>query len=1118
MIRGIIYALALLLSLFIVIALLEHFGYFGTPIRAFLFWFYLVVGILVLAYYVFVPLAKMFRLGKIISYEEAARIIGNHFPEVNDKLLNLLQLQERGMASENELLNAAIAQKTAQLKPISFHQAIDLKVNRRYLKYALIPLFIIILLLLFSPTLLTESSHRIAHYNTAFERPVPFSFVIQNECLQVSQQEDFELQVSVVGDAVPAEVFLNINGNIYKMQPIDKTHFSYLFKTVQRSTEFCIRAADVVSPSYILKVFPKPSIVDFQTLLSYPSYTHKQQETLSNEGDLIVPQGTNVKWLFFTNDVDTLYFFINEEVRTLIPDNNGRIQLTLRTLHSFEYAFSAANRFSPHSDTLSYSVSVIEDAPPMIAVIEMQDSAFTDRRFFQGRIKDDYGFTKFEFKYLITNVQDTTYKVQESFPIALSESALQEFSYAINLSEFVLNPGDKLVYYFQVWDNDAIHGPKSVTSQQFELSIPTERELDQILDRNSNEAQNQAQKSVSELKKMQEEINEMIRKMVDKKELSWQDKRDIQELTKKQKEVKELLQQMQQQLNENKKLEEKYKEQSDKLLEKQRELDRLMNEVLNDEMKQLMQEMDKLMQEIDKKKVQEQLEQLKMDNKELEKQLDQNIELMKRLEIEKKVEDAIQKAEQLSEKQKELSEKSEHAKSQVEKDQLMKQQQDASQQFEQLKQDLKQIQQEYQQIDKDLNFKLDQDLMQKIDQNQQGAENNLQKGKNKEASRQQKEASEQLNQLSEQLAEAQQDMEQDELAEDAEMVRRLLKNLVQLSFNQESLIDQTAKIYIQDPSYQSIIVNQNKIKTDFRAVEDSLRAIAKRQIAVASALEKNVADVNNNIARSLSGLLNMNQSFYGSYKNTQASTSMQYAMTAFNNLALVMAESLDQMQNQMRSNQQKKNQGSCKNTGKKKSGNCNNPGKGKPSAKSMKQMQDELNKQMQALKKQLDKQGQNSQNGQRKKIGDKGSLQLSEEFARMAAQQEMIRRMMQEYGQELKQGNAGDAKLAKEIDQMMRQMEQTETDLVNRVITQQTINRQQQIMSRMLEHEKAEMQREKEERRESHEGKDLLHQPSPSDLERFKKIQDQNMELFRNVPPTLSPFYKCKVNDYFYQY
>lgn len=1115
MIKGIIYALTLLLSLFLVMALLEHFGYFGKVVRAILFWTYLILGTLILVRYVFVPMSKMFKLGRVISYEEAAKIIGTYFREVQDKLLNLLQLQKLGQDSSNDLLSAAIAQKTEQLKPVPFKQAIDLRANHKYLKYMAIPLVIILVMLFVSPKILTESSHRIAHYNTYFERPAPYSFVIENSSLEVPQQEDFELRVAIEGDAVPAEAFINIEGNIYKMEQVDKSHFTYLFKTVQRSCTFHFQAAEVISSQYGLKVFPKPLVIDFRVLLSYPSYTDKQQEVLLNEGDMVVPLGTIVKWMFQTKDVDTLYFYFDNRLMPLVPDGNGRAELSLSAMQSSTYGFAAANSNAPRSDTLEYDVTVVDDAFPMIAVMELRDTVINDRCFFHGRAKDDYGFSKLEFKILKTNTKDTSIKNIVSFEIDLTKAAVQEFDYSYSFNDMPLNPGDRLTYYFEIWDNDAIHGPKSAKSQQFELQIPTERELDNILAQNSNEAQEQAQRSMVELRHMQEDINELMRKLVDKKEFDWQDKKDLQELAKKQHEVKEMLQQMQQQLNENKKLEQKYKEQSETLMEKQRELDRLMNEVMDEEMKQMLQEMEQMLKEMDKNKIQNQLEQLKLDNQDFEKQLDQNIELMKRLELEKKVEDAIYKTEQLAEKQRELSDRTEDSKSRNEKDIMLKEQKELSNQFEQLKQELNQIQKEYKAIDQDLDFKLDHDLIDKVDQNQSGAENNLDKGKNKDASKQQKEASEQLDQLSEQLAEAQQDLEQQDLAEDAEQIRRYLKNLVQLSFNQESLIAKARNTYIQDPQYQSIIVEQNKIKEDFRSVEDSLRAIARRQINVAKVINKNVSDVNNNIVRTLSELLNMNQSFYGGYRNAQASSSMQYTMTSFNNLALVMAESLDQMQNQMRQNSQQKKSGSCKKPGMKKQGNCSKPGKGKPSAKSMKQMQQELNKQMQALKKQLDKQGKNTP-GARKKIGDKGSMQMSEEFAKMAAQQEMIRRMMQEYGQELKQGNAGNAKLAKEIDRMMRQMEQTETDLVNRVITQQTINRQQQIMTRMLEHEKAEMQREKEERRESREGKEH-YQPSPSDLEQFQRSQDKNLDLFRSIPPSLSPYYKSKVNDYFYK-
>ena len=1117
MIKGVIYSLALVFSLFLIIALLESFGYFGSVVRAILFWSYLVVVAFVLGYYVVLPLTKMFRLGKVISYEEAAVIIGNHFPEIKDKLLNLLQLQRENSQVDSELLRAAVEQKTAQLKPLPFHQAIDIKANLKYVKYAAIPLLVVFVLLLASPTLLIAPSHRIVHYNTYFERPAPFSFVVENSPLEVFQYDDFVLNVSVEGESVPAEVFVNVEGNVYKMRQVDKSHFSYTFNTVQHSCSFRLQAADVLSAEYILTVIPKPAVIDFQTLLSYPVYTGKTDETLYNEGDLVVPEGTTVKWHFNTRNVDTLFFYSEEKVWSLVPDANGRVVMSVRAMKSLDYGFNAANNKSPRCDTLKYSISTISDNPPLISVFEMRDSLMTSHRFFQGRIKDDYGFSRLVFKAIKTNVEDTTVNSVISTDIAITKEAVQEFHYSTNLDDIELSPGDKLVYYFEVWDNDGIHGPKSSTSQQFETVIPTEKELDKVLDRNANEAQRYAQKSLSELKKMQEDINELMRKLVDKKELNWQDKKELQELSKKQEEVKQMLQQLQNQLKENRQIEQKYKEQSEELTKKQQELDRLMNEVLNEEMKEMMREIDQLLKEMDKKNVQEQLEKLKMDNSELEKQLDQNIELFKRLEIEKKVEDAIRKADNLAEKQRELSNKTETSKNQKDNESLLKEQKNISEQFEQLKQDIKQIQSDYKKLDENLDFKVNQEQLNKIDNSQQAAENDLKKGKNKGASQNQKDAAEQLEELSNQLSDAEQDIEQQDLAEDAEEIRRLLKNLLQVSFNQESLIGDVRSIYIQDPKYQSIIAAQYKVKDDFRGIEDSLRAIAKRQIAVASAINKNVSEVNNSISRSLSNLLDMNQTFYGTYKNTQATQSMQYAMTSLNNLALVMAESLDNMKNQMRQSQQQKKNGSCKNQGKKNQSSCSNPGKGKPSPKSMKQMQQELNKQMEALKKQLEKQGNKSSQG-RKKIGDKSSMQMSEEFARMAAQQELIRRMMQEYGQEMKQGNANNSKLSKEIDQMIKQMEQTETDLVNKVITQQTINRQQQILTRLLEHEKAEMEREKEERRESREGKEILHKPSQSELEKYERSKKNSMDLFHTVPPTLSPYYRSKVNDYFYKF
>lgn len=1108
LIKGILYSVALLVTLFVLVVVLEYYGYFGTIVRAILFWSYLLAAITILVRYVVVPLFKMARMGKVMSYEEAAKIIGRHFPEVDDKLLNLLQLQQQPNQKDTDLINASIEQKTKQLSTVPILSAIDLKANRKYLKYALPPLFVVLVMFIASPSFVAKPAQRIINYNKHFEKPAPFRFVVENKELTTAQMEDFALNVAIEGEALPNEAFINIEGNIYRMQQIDKNHYTYIFKNVHQTRTFNLQAAGVNSNDYQLVVFPKPSVANFRVTLSYPAYTGRSSEVVENEGDLTIPEGTIVRWQFQTKDADVFYF----DSTRLEVNKNGRVQHQIRAMKSMDYYFFVVNGHADKVDTLNYAISVIPDAAPMIVVMEAMDSTLPDRIFFHGRIKDDYGFSRLEFKILKYNESDPSSKDSTVTLIGITKETSQEFDFSINTNELMLVPGDHLQYFFEVWDNDAIHGPKSSKSQQFDLEIPSEKELENILERNSNSAKENAETSMSDLKKLQEEINELMRKLVDKKDLNWQDKKELQELAKKQKEVKNMLQKMQEQIKENNRLEQKYREQNESIMEKQKELDRLFNEVMTEEMKEMMKEIDKLLQETDKKKVQEQLENLKQNNEELEKQLDQDLELMKRLEMEKKVENTIQKAEKLAEKQRELANQTEESKP---KDnfKLQEKQQQLSQEFQELKREIDNIQREYKEIDKDIDFKVDKNLENNIEKHQQDAQNNLGKGKNKDASKNQRDAADDMDRLSEQLAESQMDVEQSDLAEDAEMIRRLLKSLVHLSFDQESLISQSNNTYIQDPNYQKIILQQNKIKDDFHNVEDSLTAIAHRQVKVATSIAKEVASVKSNVMRSLNSLLEYNQSFYGNSKNGNATRSMQYSMTSFNNLSLILAESLDQMQQQMRQNQQKKNNGNCKKNSGKKNSQCNNPGTGKPSAKSMKQMQDELNKQMEALKKELEKQG-SKPNG-RKQIGEKNST--SEQFAKMAAQQEMIRRMMQEYGQEMKQQNAGNGKLAREIDEMMKQMEQTETDLVNKTITQQTIKRQQQIMTRLLQHEKAEMEREKEERRESHEGKDM-YQPSQSDLEKFKHLQDKNLDMFHTTPPSLTPYYKSKVDDYFYKF
>ena len=160
---------------------------------------------------------------------------------------------------------------------------------------------------------------------------------------------------------------------------------------------------------------------------------------------------------------------------------------------------------------------------------------------------------------------------------------------------------------------------------------------------------------------------------------------------------------------------------------------------------------------------------------------------------------------------------------------------------------------------------------------------------------------------------------------------------------------------------------------------------------------------------------------------------------------------------------------------------------------------------MEAMKKSMEQQGKQGQTGQPQQS-------MSEQFAKMAAQQEAIRKMLQDYQNELKsQNGVGD----KSLDKIIEDMQKTEKELVNRQITQQTINRQKDITSRLLQSERADMEREKDDERKSNEGRQVPNMNPPKDWN-FDRDHNQQNEMLRSVPANLNYYYKSKANNYFY--
>ena len=336
-------------------------------------------------------------------------------------------------------------------------------------------------------------------------------------------------------------------------------------------------------------------------------------------------------------------------------------------------------------------------------------------------------------------------------------------------------------------------------------------------------------------------------------------------------------------------------------------------------------------------------------------------------------------------------------------------------------------------------------------------------------------------------------MQQEAQGEDIDALRQIVDNLLTLSFDQEKLMLSVKGTNRNDPKYTELVREQLKLKDDSKLIEDSLYALSKRVPQIETIVNREIRSVNSNMGKAISS---MSQRL-----TPEAASRQQQALTSVNNLALLLSESIEQMQQAM-----------AQASG---SGACKKPGKGKkPSAGSMRSLQEQLNKQMEQMKKGMEKGGQ--EKGPKpggSKPGQGGMGGMSKEMAKMAAQQEALRQMVREYENELKKQNGGKGS-GGDMDDLSRKMEQTETDIVNKQITRETMMRQQEILTKLLEAETAEREREQEERRESREAKDEDHSNPEIYLE-YKRRKNNETELLRTVPANLNPFYRTKVDEYF---
>ncbi|WP_411893979.1 hypothetical protein [Winogradskyella sp. A2] len=893
LLKGAILFFATGLLYFIVVLFVEYMLWLRPLGRTFLFWAFITVELVLFVKFIAIPLAHLFKLRKGINYEMASRLIGSHFPEVNDKLLNVLQLNES--AKQSDLLVASIEQKALELKPVPFQTAINFKSNIKYLKYAAIPIAIIAVSLLSGKiNWFSDSYDRVVNYKTAYEPPAPFQFFVLNESLKAIESKDFKLKIKTAGTVIPENAQIMFSGQSYFLQPIAPGEFQFVFSLLNQNIEFILVANGVTSKSYFLEVINTPNLVNFEMELDYPAHTKKQDEILKSTGSAVIPEGTKVTWKAQTKSTNTVNIYAEDTLR-FTARNNDNFTASKRLFRNYNYRVSTSNKDLKDYENLAYNISVIRDAYPELKVQAQKDTLDQNSLYFYGQASDDHGLTKLHLVYYPTNDESK----KELFPITISSSNFSEFVSAFP-SQLNLEEGVSYQLYFEVFDNDAINKFKRTKSSVFNYRKLTKEEEEQKQLQEQNKTINDISKTFEKLQEQDKKLEEFSKTQKEKEQLNFNDKKKFEEFLKRQKQQEQLMK------NFNKKLQDNFEEfQKEKKEEDQFKKDlkeRLKeNEVKLKQDEELLKELEELKDKINKEEFTQKLEELAKQNKNKKRSMKQLLELTKRFYVMKKTEKIASELEELSEKQeKQAKNNNENTKENQEK---------LNDEFNKLQKDIEELKRDDRRLQKPMNVPRDEFIESEINYDQKEAKESLEKKEEaekmegeqtpeseqqlKNANERQKKAAKKMKQLSEMMKKSLSGGGGggEQASEDIDMLRQILENLLLYSFDQESLMNTFEEINIDNNKYGKYIIEQSNLREHFEHVDDSLFALSLRQPKISEQVNSQITEVYFNIDKSL-GQLTENRLYQGI-------ASQQYAITASNELASFLSDVLDNMEMSM---------------------------------------------------------------------------------------------------------------------------------------------------------------------------------------------------------------------------
>lgn len=1050
-------------------------------------------------------------LAIFILWQARKRFKSQKFIEFYRQFANSADIKELGYALDLEkdsfanpkLVEAAIFKNLELVKPDYFKSKLkefdvqhpaSVSIKKKYVVLSLSALLLIVTAINFQ-----EATGRYISLFESFEKPNPYRFIVEPGNSKLEQGAPFVVSVKFENGLVPDDVSLFLKTPVeddYRKRGMEMVNNAFLSSTINLNTDltYYIEMDGFKSEIYSTTVQLRPRLVEFIVTIIPPAYT--ALDTTFFEYPFSQVQGIQGSEMILSGTV-------NKPVSELLVKNKDFEQDAL--VNEFlEFAYFTSIQSADtlqfilkdesgieNLNTFRFTVDPIQDEFPVAEILEPSasfeqvDPQNIDLLF---QASDDFGITNTTLNYELAKafVNEPSTGVTELENVR--NGVLQNYTW--DISSLNLTPKDELSFWIESTDNDAVNGYKSSRSQVITLTVPSLIDYFEEIDKQEEEVQTDLEDISESFEEMQEQYEMFRDQLRENPEVNYQDMRQLQEVKNRQEEIQKQVEELNKKFDE---LKEELSESnllSEETLQAYEELEKLMEEIDDPAFREALEQMQENLNSMTPEQLREAMQNTEFNEQLYKERLERTIELFKQLKLNADLEKLAQSYEDLARQEEELAENQDGGQSAEERQEsLLEQTEQAEQQLKKLEENttsktedsIDELQEKSREILEQIKKELEkrQEESQSDSEGSRGNQDQQQQEQQPSGdskSQEQKSLSEQYNQLSEMTRSAMSQMNQQQLNVNIAGLQYILYALINISLEQEDLNTYASAAESRSQAYIGFARDQKNVENIFTSISDSLFQLSTEIPQFSNQINKEKLEVERLIAQSLEQLSERNQS--------RSSVASRQALGGINKISYLIANLLEQLQNQ------------------------SNSGSGSGGGMSMQQMIEQM-QQMGENQQQINQQIQDMINDIQ---GERLSQDQMQRLDQLSRQQNDIRKQLQQLQQN--GGGEGGDKLGSDLERMIEQMEETINDLRGGAVDPTLIERQQNILSRMLEAEDALQERDEEERREGTAG-DAIDRVSPPEIT-LEELEQQIRNRLNDPNFTkYSPDYQLLIERYF---